>query len=47
MILMVIIKPSIESTFVTASNQFNSQKMRKYNNYKIDDWKAKERYLVA
>ena len=22
-------------------------KMKKYNNYKVDDWKAEERYLVA
>lgn len=22
-------------------------KMKKYNNYEVDDWKAEERYLVA
>ena len=36
---IVIIRPT--------GNEFNSTKMKKFNNYEVDDWKAKERYLVA
>ena len=30
-----------------ATNDFNSNKMKHYNNYEIDTWKAEERYFVA
>lgn len=42
-----VIKPNIDGNFVIATNEFNSENMKKYNNYNIDDWKAKERYEVA
>lgn len=42
-----VIKPNEDGNFVTIANEFNSQSMRKYNNYNIDNWKAKERYEVA
>ncbi len=41
-----IIKP-YKKEFVTIANEFVSNKMKKFNNYNIDNWKAKERYLVA
>jgi len=42
-----LIKPNKDGNFVATANEFNSPKMKKYNNYDIDDWKAEERYLVA
>lgn len=42
-----IIRPNKDGNFVTTANEFNSMKMKKFNNYEVDDWKAKERYLVA
>ena len=36
-----------KNIFMTTANEFNSMKMKKFNNYEVDDWKAKERYLVA
>lgn len=42
-----IIKPKTDENFVTAANEFNSKRMKKYNNYNIDNWKAKERYLTS
>lgn len=42
-----IISPSKERGFVTTANEFNSPKMKKFNNYEVDDWKAEERYFVA
>lgn len=42
-----VIKLNEDGNFVTIANEFNSQSMRKYNNYNIDNWKAKERYEVA
>ncbi len=42
-----VIKPSEVDGFVVAANEFNSPKMKKYNNYDIDDWRAEERYSVA
>ncbi len=42
-----IIKPYKEEEFVAIANEFVSDKMKKFNNYNIDNWKAEERYLVA
>lgn len=42
-----IIKPTKDGNFVTTANKFNSNKMKEFNNYEVDDWKAEERYLVA
>lgn len=42
-----VIKPNKDGGFVTTANEFNSQKMKEYNNYDIDDWRAEERYSVA
>lgn len=42
-----IIKPNEDGNFVTTANEFNSDKMKEYNNYNVDDWKAEERYLIA
>ena len=42
-----IIRPNKDGNFVTTTNEFNSKKMKKFNNYKVDNWKAEERYLVA
>ena len=42
-----IIRPNRDGNFVTTANEFNSTKMKKFNNYKVDDWKAEERYSVA
>ena len=42
-----VIKPNKEGNFVAVANEFNSQKMKKYNNYNVDNWRAEERYSVA
>ncbi len=42
-----IIKPNEDGNFVTTANEFNSKKMKQYNNYNVDNWRAEERYLVA
>lgn len=42
-----VIKPTERSGFVVATNGFVSQKMIKYNNHAIDDWRSDERYSVA
>ena len=42
-----VIKPNKDRDFVVATNEFNSENMIKYNNYNVDDCKAKERYEVA
>lgn len=42
-----IIRPTRDGNFVTAANEFNSTKMKKYNNYEVDNWKSEERYLAA
>lgn len=42
-----IIKPNKDDNFVVTTNIFHSRKMKSFNNDKIDNWKAKERYLVA
>ncbi len=42
-----VIKPNKDGNFVAIANEFNSQKMKKYNNYEVDDWRAEERYSVA
>lgn len=42
-----IIKPNKDENFVTTTNEFNTNKMKKYNKINIDNWKSKERYLVS
>ncbi len=42
-----IIRPDKNPSFVVASNEFTSTKMKKYNNNFIDNWRANERYLNA
>ncbi len=42
-----IIKPNKDENFVTTTNEFNSEKMKEYNNYNIDNWKAEERYFAS
>ncbi len=42
-----VIKPGKDGNFVAIANEFNSPKMKKYNNYGVDNWKAEERYLTA
>lgn len=42
-----IIRPDKNPSFVVASNEFTSKKMKKYNNYSIDNWHANERYHNA
>ena len=42
-----IIRPNKDGNFVVATNDFNSSKMKHYNNYEVDNWKAEERYFVA
>lgn len=44
---MEIIRSSNDEGFVIATNEFVSDKMKPYNNYKVDGWKAEERYSVA
>lgn len=42
-----IIKPNKDGNFVTAANEFNSPKMKKFNDHKVDNWRAEERYKVS
>lgn len=42
-----VIKPNKDEGFISIANEFNSEKMKQYNNYNIDNWRANERYLVA
>lgn len=42
-----IIRPDKYGNFVVAANEFNSSNMKQYNNYEVDNWNAKERYLVS
>lgn len=42
-----IIYPGKDGNFVVSTNEFISNKMKKYNNNNVDSWKAKERYTVA
>ena len=42
-----VIKPNEDGNFVAIANEFISDKMKEYNNYNVDNWRAKERYLVA
>ncbi len=43
-----ILKPNKEENFVIATNNFHSDKLKKYEHPDyIDDWKAEERYKVA
>lgn len=42
-----IIRPNKDGNFVTTANEFNSNKMKKFNNYEVDTWKAEERYLIS
>jgi len=42
-----VIKPSKDECFVAITNEFISDKMKKYNNYNIDNWRAEKRYFVA
>ncbi len=42
-----VIKPNEDECFITIANEFNSEKMKQYNNYNVDSWRANERYLVA
>ena len=42
-----VIKANEKDNFVIATNEFSSENMKKYNNYNIDDWKAKERFEVG
>ena len=42
-----VIKPNEDGNFVAIANEFNTEKMKKYNNYDVDNWKAEERYSVA
>ena len=42
-----IIQPIRNDNFVTTANEFNSTKMKRFNNYEVDNWKSEERYLVA
>lgn len=44
---MEIIQPIRNDNFVTTANEFNSTKMKRFNNYEVDNWKSEERYLVA
>lgn len=38
-----VILPNEAGFFVTVANEFTSDKMKPYNNYEVDDWKAEER----
>lgn len=42
-----IIKPNEDGNFVTTANEFNSKRMKKYNNYNVDSWRAEERYFTS
>lgn len=42
-----IIRPAKDDNFVTATNEFNSNLMKQYNNDEVDNWRATERYLVS
>lgn len=42
-----IIRPTKDGNFVTATNEFNSNLMKQYNNDEVDNWRAAERYLVS
>ncbi len=42
-----VIKSNQDGNFVAAANEFNSNKMKEFNNYNVDNWRAEERYLVA
>jgi len=42
-----VIRPKESEKFLATANRFNSNKMKKYNNYEIDDWASVERYEVA
>ncbi len=42
-----VIKPEQNSSFVVSANEFQSQVMRPYNNDRVDNWRAAERYSVA
>lgn len=42
-----IMKPNQDGEFVASANEFNSQKLKKFNNYIVDNWRAQERYLIA
>ena len=42
-----VIKSNKDGKFVAIANEFKSKKMRKYNNYDVNNWKAEERYSIA
>lgn len=42
-----IIRPNNDGNFVVTTNEFNTDKMKKYNNHNFDNWKSKERYSTA
>lgn len=44
---MEILNTNKDGNFVIATNQFNSENMKRYNNHNIDDWRAEERYNVG
>ena len=44
---MEILNTNKDGNFVIATNQFNSENMKRYNNHNIDDWRAEKRYNVG
>ncbi len=44
---MEIMTPEGENGFVVATNKFQSEKMKVFNNYEVDSWRAEERFTVA
>lgn len=42
-----VIYPNEDGNFVTTANEFISEKMKVYNNYHVDSWRAEERYFVS
>jgi predicted choloylglycine hydrolase len=44
---VVVVRPEQGQQFVATANNFNSDKMQKYRNPKIDDWRSDERYQNA
>jgi predicted choloylglycine hydrolase len=44
---IVVIRPEQGQQFVATANNFNSDKMKKFRNPEIDDWRSDERYQTA
>ncbi|MBS7020816.1 MAG: linear amide C-N hydrolase [Firmicutes bacterium] len=45
--MLEIIRPNQDGEFVTATNEFHSERMKKFNQSNMDTWHSEERYQVS